>query len=107
MTRRCSDCGISYPISIVECMVCAEPTDPFNNASPDLDWRDKVNHAKTKDVDWEDQVPRWRFAQLIRAGYAPREAEALAARTSHEVDLHRAVDLARKAGPALAFEILN
>lgn len=108
MTRRCSDCGISYPISIVQCMVCGQKTDPFSNVAPDADWREKVDSLnQPPDTDWDDAVPRWRFAELLRAGYAPRQAEELATRASWDVDLQQARELAAKAGPELAYEILS
>jgi hypothetical protein len=53
---------------------------------------------------FEDPVPRWRFDQLIRAGFAPMIAEELAARK--DIDLHRATELAQDAGPELAYRIV-
>ena len=41
-----------------------------------------------------EQVERWRLQSLERAGYDIESAAVLAA--SHEVDLHRAVDLLRR-----------
>jgi hypothetical protein len=38
-----------------------------------------------------DDVQRWRFDQLLRAGYSERSARELAAHP--EVDLHRACDM--------------
>src|ERR671937_826700 len=38
-----------------------------------------------------ERVEHWRAEELIRAGYTPTDAVALAAR--HDIDLHRAVEL--------------
>jgi hypothetical protein len=52
-----------------------------------------------------EQVERWRLDSLRRAGYDPEAATVLAA--SHEVDLHRAIDLlAHGCPPAIALQIL-
>jgi hypothetical protein len=51
------------------------------------------------------RVESWREQELIRAGYTPGDAVALAAR--HDVDLHRAVELVEQGCPIdLALEIL-
>jgi hypothetical protein len=54
----------------------------------------------------EDQrVILWRARELARAGYSALAADAISART--EIDLHRAVALARNGCPAdLALRIL-
>jgi hypothetical protein len=53
----------------------------------------------------EEEVFSWRFGQLLRAGYQPRDARRLARR--HDVDLHQAVDLVAKGcPPAVAVAIL-
>jgi hypothetical protein len=50
-------------------------------------------------------VEQWRLASLERAGYDPESAAVLAA--SHDVDLHRAVELLeRGCPPDLALRIL-
>jgi hypothetical protein len=52
-----------------------------------------------------ERVENWRAEELIRAGYAPSDAVALAAR--HDIDLHRAVELIERGCPdELAIEIL-
>ena len=52
-----------------------------------------------------ERVEHWRAEELIRAGYAPTDAVALAAR--HDIDLHRAVELIQQGCPyELAIEIL-
>lgn len=52
-----------------------------------------------------DAVELWRLEALERAGYAAEAAAVLAA--SHEVDLHRAVELLeRGCSPELALQIL-
>jgi hypothetical protein len=43
-------------------------------------------------------VLRWRFTQLLGAGYFPDDALELAVHT--EVDLHQATDLRRRGCPA-------
>jgi hypothetical protein len=51
------------------------------------------------------RVLDWRFAELLRAGYQPDQAERLA--VAAEVDLHTAVQLlARGCPPGLAERIL-
>ena len=57
-------------------------------------------------VDTElERVENWRAEELIRAGYAPGDAVALAAR--HDIDLHLAVELVERGCPdELAIEIL-
>jgi hypothetical protein len=50
-------------------------------------------------------VEQWRLTSLERAGYDPESAAVLAA--SHDVDLHRAVELLeRGCPPDLALRIL-
>jgi hypothetical protein len=52
-----------------------------------------------------EQVERWRLDSLRRAGYDPEAATVLA--SSHEVDLHRAIDLLTQGcPPAIALQIL-
>jgi hypothetical protein len=52
-----------------------------------------------------ERVEGWRAEELIRAGYTPTDAVALAAR--HDIDLHRAVELMALGCPyELAIEIL-
>ena len=52
-----------------------------------------------------DRVESWRAEELIRAGYDPSDAVALAAR--HDIDLHRAVELIQQGCPyETAIEIL-
>jgi hypothetical protein len=53
----------------------------------------------------EARVVEWREQELLRAGYQPTAARALARRT--DVDLHKAVDLVRSGCAAeLAARIL-
>lgn len=52
-----------------------------------------------------DRVEHWRAEELIRAGYDPSDAVALAAR--HDIDLHLAVELVESGCPyETAIEIL-
>jgi len=52
-----------------------------------------------------ERVEGWRAEELVRAGYTPTDAVALAAR--HDIDLHRAVELMTLGCPyELAIEIL-
>jgi hypothetical protein len=52
-----------------------------------------------------DQVLRWRFSQLLRAGYSADQAVELACHV--DVDLHRAVELPARGCPTpLALRIL-
>ena len=41
-----------------------------------------------------DAVLRWRFDELVRAGYEPRAATDLASHV--EIDLHQAIELLRR-----------
>jgi hypothetical protein len=52
-----------------------------------------------------ERVEHWRAEELVRAGYDPSDAIALAAR--HDIDLHLAVELVRNGCPyETAIEIL-
>jgi hypothetical protein len=52
-----------------------------------------------------ERVESWRAEELIRAGYTPTDAVALAAR--HDIDLHQAVELMTFGCPyELAIDIL-
>ena len=52
-----------------------------------------------------ERVESWRAEELIRAGYTPTDAVALAAR--HDIDLHSAVELVGQGcTPETAAEIL-
>jgi hypothetical protein len=52
-----------------------------------------------------DRVEHWRAEELVRAGYDPSDAVALAAR--HDIDLHLAVELVESGCPyETAIEIL-
>jgi hypothetical protein len=44
-----------------------------------------------------DRVEQWRAEELIRAGYDPSDAVALAAR--HDIDLHFAIELVQMGCP--------
>ena len=44
-----------------------------------------------------DRIERWRAEELVRAGYDPSDALALAAR--HDIDLHFAVELLKQGCP--------
>ena len=56
------------------------------------------------DTEW-DRIERWRAEELVRAGYEPSDALALAAR--HDIDLHFAVELIKQGCPyETALEIL-
>ena len=52
---------------------------------------------ETKLVPEERCIARWRFAQLLRAGYGRRQASVIAGR--RDVDLHLAVDLLENGCP--------
>jgi hypothetical protein len=51
-----------------------------------------------EEVTSEDVVLRWRFDELVRAGYAREDAELLA--HHRDVDLHLATDLVRAGCPS-------
>jgi hypothetical protein len=44
-----------------------------------------------------EKVEHWRAEELVRAGFDPSDAVALAAR--HDIDLHRAVELVEQGCP--------
>ncbi|HEX3267042.1 MAG TPA: hypothetical protein VHQ98_03555 [Gaiellaceae bacterium] len=53
----------------------------------------------------QEKVEHWRAEELVRAGYDPSDALALAAR--HDIDLHFAVELIQQGCPyETAIEIL-
>ena len=53
----------------------------------------------------QERIERWRAEELVRAGYDPGDAVALAAR--HDIDLHLAVSLVQRGCPhELAIDIL-
>jgi hypothetical protein len=53
----------------------------------------------------QEEIVRWRYEELRRAGYASEHAEVLS--RQHTVDLHLAVDLlCRGCPPATAVRIL-
>jgi hypothetical protein len=53
----------------------------------------------------QERVESWRAEELVRAGYTPTDAVALAGR--HDIDLHRAVELMQLGCPyELAIDIL-
>jgi hypothetical protein len=58
------------------------------------------------EIDTElDRVEHWRAEELVRAGYDPGDAVALAAR--HDIDLHFAIELIKQGCPyETAIEIL-
>ena len=45
----------------------------------------------------QERVEHWRAEELVRAGYDPSDAIALAAR--HDIDLHMAVELVEQGCP--------
>jgi len=52
-----------------------------------------------------ERVEHWRAEELVRAGYDPSDAIALAAR--HDIDLHLAVELVEQGCPQdMAIDIL-
>lgn len=52
-----------------------------------------------------ERVEHWRAEELVRAGYTPTDAVALAGR--HDIDLHQAVELIKLGCPyELAIDIL-
>lgn len=62
-------------------------------------------HLETREETVLDAVERWRLEELRRAGYDPEAAAVLAA--SHDVDLHRAVELLQRGcSVELALQIL-
>lgn len=56
-------------------------------------------------MDRTDPVFEWRYKALHGAGFSDEQALFLA--ENRAFDLHRTVDLARSAGPALAWDILS
>ena len=54
--------------------------------------------SEREDLDYLDAVWRWRFSELVRAGYDDVDAIEIAYQT--EIDLHWAADLVRKGCPS-------
>ena len=52
-----------------------------------------------------EKTEQWRFDRLRAAGYT--ESQSLMLAIQRDVDLHKAVDLAHKAGPQLAYQIVS
>src|SRR6266545_1936203 len=110
MTRRCSTCGINYPLTIMACRVCEGQTDFLSNAEPDTDWESRTQRVEVGEFDLgeppiaDPDLLRWRVSQLEDAGWPVAEAWALAHR--RDVDLHRAVDLIGRCDTFLAYSIL-
>lgn len=72
---------------------------PFEQEDvPVLEPEQEYDVAPTKET-------RWRKEQLLKADYDDLHATLLA--SDRRVDLHRAITLAEKAGPELAFRILH
>jgi hypothetical protein len=106
--RRCSTCGINYPVGVWRCRLCAEKLDYINNEDPDADWEYDVQLARVESSGANMEhanVVAWRDCELVRAGYPLDIARALA---EHEdIDLHKAVDMLNHGCPAeLALSIL-
>lgn len=106
MTFRCSNCAINYPyhIQFQTCHVCETTCSPFADDGPDEDWDQKVARARMVEEIFEDKTMKYRLEMMLRWGYPREDALVLAER--RDVDLHRAEDLAQKAGVPLALEIL-
>ena len=106
---RCSVCGINYPHSAANaiCKVCGEKCHLQGYAVPDKDWEERVALAKVKpeDVASDDRLYKWRFDRLVEAGFSLGSAAEMALK--REIDLHRACELARTAGPELAYRIVT
>jgi len=112
-TLRCSSCGINYPVHFQcrKCKVCGEATNEFSDDAPDTDWQKKVELAQKdmavyipEDKSNQVQVDIWREEELIAAGFSEGSAAELAANVT--IDLHKACELARAAGPEIAYRIL-
>lgn len=72
---------------------------------PDSDWQEKVRLAKASPPEESfDTIFGWRMKQLVFAGAPFDLAEKLANEAG--IDLHRAVNLIKDAGPSLTEEIL-
>lgn len=106
---RCSKCDINYPYhtSHQACEVCGEKCAHAAMTPPHGDWEDRVHLAtvQEKDVLADDRLYKWRFDQLKAAGFSVGSSYELA--SLRDVDLHKAVELAAKAGPELAYRILT
>lgn len=65
--------------------------------------------AETEEVKTDFSLSKeeqWRYDHLHRAGFTESQAVFLAL-ARDRVDLHKAVELAEQAGPALAYKILS
>lgn len=56
--RRCSTCGINYPIKGHEvCDGCGENTTPASNLTPYTDWEERARHVKSALEEAEKPTP--------------------------------------------------
>ena len=55
-------------------------------------------HVEERTLSGEDVVARWRFDELVRAGYEITDATELALRA--DIDLHWAIELVRRGCPS-------
>lgn len=105
--RVCVDCLGKFPaVSNSECPVCGGKTvwKPFD--TPDSDWEQKVKDAQDPPTYELSKENEWRRDRLLEAGYS--DTQALFIALSREIDLHKAVKVARQSGdPDLAFRILS
>lgn len=78
----------------------AGPPDPRPSNPPE----DEIE-AAVFDALLLDKVGQWRYDNLLAAGYT--ESQCLMLAINRTIDLHKAVDLARKAGPDRAYKIIS
>ena len=107
--RRCKDCDINYPSDpgYSSCRVCDKPTAHLVR-DVDADWQAKVDALlETAQFEVEDSIVRWRYQELLKAGFDPLPALGLA--VNRQIDLRLVTDrlIARGCTHELAYQIVS
>lgn len=55
--RRCSMCGISYPVMLLVCRGCGEETDYISNVNPDVDWGERAAAVRVERGEGAGPIP--------------------------------------------------
>ena len=107
--RVCKKCSINYPVGagFVNCAICKGACTLKGKQDPDPDWERRVEIFRSQeDEELGDPVFVWRFSELLKAGFDPQSAEALA--DDRNVDLEQARSMVKRGcAPELAMSILS
>lgn len=88
--RRCSTCGINYPLGNADCKVCEAALDYIGNEDEDVDWEEAVQLKVAEPSRRELDMIAYRRRVLAKAGFEDVNLEMLASR---ETDLRLAEKL--------------